>query len=122
MKKSIIFVIAILALFTGYYYFRHPLGTKATINNHVIHLELAITDSEKEKGLGFRDQLDKNSGMLFVYQTKGQYGYWMKGMRFPLDFIWIDGNRIVDLSHNIPAPANDQEHPVELAPRAPVDK
>jgi uncharacterized membrane protein (UPF0127 family) len=122
MKKiSIIFVVALL-IGTLYYYFRHPVGEKAVINGHTIQLELAITEAEKEKGLGYRDTLAPNHGMLFVYQQKDRYGFWMKGMRFPLDYIWIDGNIIVDLSPNIPAPMNDTVQPVSLSPKAPVDK
>lgn len=122
MKKVLIVFVAALLLFTLYYYFRHPIGEKAIINGHSIRLLLAVTDSEKEKGLGYRDSLAADGGMLFVYDHPGQYGFWMKGMRFPLDFIWIDGNTVVDLSENIPNPADDTAQPVSLAPTTPADK
>lgn len=122
MKKIIIIFLVGLVLFTCFYYFRHPLTTHVTIRGHVISVELAITESEKEKGLGYRDVLAPDAGMLFVYQNKDRYGFWMKGMRFPLDFIWIDGNQIVDLSQNIPAPSSDTAQPITLSPRAAVDK
>lgn len=115
MKKIFFVGAAILFLFTFYYYIRHPVGKKAVVNGHTIRLELAITETEKEKGLGYRDSLSGDAGMLFVYDHPDRYGFWMKGMRFPLDFIWIDGNRIVDLSQNIPVPYT-------LSPRVPVDK
>lgn len=122
MKKILSIFVAALFLFTLYYYVRHPIGTKALINGHTIRLSLAITGTEKEKGLGYRDSLPSDAGMLFVYQHKDRYGFWMKGMRFPLDFIWIDGTKVVGLSQNIPAPANESSEPVSVAPKEPVDK
>ncbi len=28
--------------------------------------------------------------MLFVFDTPGKHGFWMKDMHFPIDIIWID--------------------------------
>lgn len=122
MKKIIIVSLFFLFLFALYFYIRHPLGAKAIINGHTINIELAVTNTEKAKGLGYRDSLAADSGMLFVYQNKDRYGFWMKGMRFPLDFIWIDGNKVVDLSQNIPHPINDSVQSVSLAPNMSIDK
>ena len=122
MKKLFMYVLIILGIFTAYYYFRHPIGEKVIINGHTIHLELAVTQGEKEKGLGYRDSLAADHGMLFVYDHPERYGFWMKGMRFPLDYIWINGNKVADLSRNIPAPANETTQPVSLAPGFPADK
>jgi len=122
MKKIIVVSLIFLLLFTLYFYVRHPLGAKVIINEHTIHVEVAVTNAEKEKGLGYRDWLPVNTGMLFVYQNKDRYGFWMKGMRFPLDFIWITGNKVVDVSQNILQPDNDTVRPVNVAPNVPVDK
>jgi uncharacterized membrane protein (UPF0127 family) len=122
MKRILFIVIIIFLLCAGYFYFRHPLGEKIILNGHTLNLTLAVTDSEKELGLGYRDSLAPDSGMLFVYQNRDRYGFWMKGMRFPLDYIWINGTTIVDLSENIPAPKTPEERPVQLSPVAPVDK
>jgi len=122
MKKIIFALALVIVAFMGWFYTRHPLGSKAIINGHVINIELAISEAEKEQGLGDRSSLPKNAGMLFLYQNKDKYGFWMKGMRFPLDFIWIDGNIIVDLSQNIPAPTSPREEPYTLSPSRQVDK
>lgn len=122
MKKIIVVSLIFLLLFVLYFYVRHPLGAKAIINGHTINIELAVTNAEKEKGLGYRDSLPVNTGMLFVYDHPDRYGFWMKGMRFSLDFIWIDGNTVVDLSENIPFPGNDTVQPVSLTPLVPIDK
>ena len=122
MKKYFVAGFIVITFVTIWFYTRHPLGMKAIINGQPIRLELALTSSEKERGLGYRDALASDSGMLFVYQNKDRYGFWMKGMRFPLDFIWIDGNRVVELSEHIGAPATDTSRAVELSPKTPVDK
>jgi uncharacterized protein len=72
--------------------------------------------------LGYRDSLPIDTGMLFVYDHPERYGFWMKGMRFPLDFIWINGNKVADLSPNILQPVSDAVQPVSLAPAVPADK
>lgn len=122
MNKFLIAGMIALGIITAWYYARHPLGAKVIINEHTIHVEVAVTNAEKEKGLGYRDSLPVNTGMLFVYQNKDRYGFWMKDMRFPLDFIWITGNTVVDVSQNIPQPDNDTVQPVNVAPNVPVDK
>ena len=122
MKKFLIAGIIALITITAWYYTRHPIGEKAIINGHTIRLTLAVTEAEKERGLGYRDSLATDSGMLFVYNHPERYGFWMKGMRFPLDFIWINGNKVADLSRNIPQPANDTIQPATLAPSVPADK
>lgn len=122
MNKIVIGILVVIAIIMGYFYFRHPLGEKVIINGHTIQVEVAVTDAEKLKGLGDRDSLAPGTGMLFVYQNKDRYGYWMKGMRFPLDYIWINGNQVVDMTPDVPAPKTPGEAPVELAPKVPVDK
>lgn len=122
MKKIVCIGLFIILAFAAWYYVRHPIGEKAIINGHTIRVELAVTDAEKEMGLGYRDSLASDAGMLFVYNHPERYGFWMKGMRFPLDFIWINGNKVADLSENIAQPASDAASPVSLAPNAPADK
>lgn len=39
---------------------------KIRINDKVYLVEIAVTDDEKEKGLSNREQLNENSGMLFL--------------------------------------------------------
>jgi uncharacterized membrane protein (UPF0127 family) len=55
-----------------------------------LSVEVADTPSKRGRGLSGREMLPENSGMLFVFDTPGRYGFWMYGMKFPLDIIWID--------------------------------
>ena len=110
----------VFLVFLVWYYWAHPLTTRVNINGNMFTVDLAITNKEKEKGLGYRDNLKADHGMLFVYQNKDRYGFWMKGMRFPIDIIWISDNTIVDISKNVPV-ATTGALPT-YTPKEPVNK
>lgn len=75
------------------------------IRGLVIHAELARTPAEREQGLSGRSSLADDGGMLFVFEQDIQPGFWMRGMRVPLDFIWISRDlRVVDTTENVPTP------------------
>lgn len=109
MKKYPIVIICVigLILFLGLYYRAHPLVTQLEIHGHTFTVELAVTPEEKTKGLGYRDSLAEDTGMLFVYDHPEQYGFWMKGMRFPIDILWISDKTIVDITKNVPVATDD---------------
>lgn len=89
-----------------------------------INVEIVESKEARSMGLGERDSLASDSGMLFVFDHKDKYNFWMKGMRIPLDFIWIDGDKVVDLLSNVPPPTpgqSDDTLPL-VAPVAKVDK
>lgn len=54
-----------------------------------VKVELALTPEAQTKGLSGRDSLAPNTGMLFVFAQPGKYYFWMKGMNFPIDMIWL---------------------------------
>jgi uncharacterized membrane protein (UPF0127 family) len=41
-------------------------------------------------------------GMLFLFDTPGSYGFWMKDMQFPIDILWIRGWRLVGFTEEVP--------------------
>ena len=72
-------------------------------NGKCISIEYAITPEERSTGLMYRNSLGKNAGMLFVFEQDKMPNFWMKNVKFPLDFVWIDGEkRIVDFTENVP--------------------
>ena len=71
------------------------------INNATLNIEFARTDAERQKGLSGRESLASESGLLFIFELPGRYGFWMKDMKFPIDIIWIDENKkIADITAN----------------------
>ena len=64
-------------------------GSKAET---VIHVELAKTMAERQKGLMFRDALAVDSGMLFIFPAEKILKFWMKDTLVPLDILFFDRN------------------------------
>jgi|SRR3989344_2749992 len=61
----------------------------------------ADTSSKQQWGLMFRESLERDGGMLFVFKKEGNYPFWMQNTLIPLDIIWIDQNQeIVFIKEN----------------------
>jgi uncharacterized protein len=71
-----------------------------------VRAEVAATDSAREQGLSGRASLAEDRGMLFVYRDHRERIYWMKGMRFPIDIVWIDRGRVTGVEPNVPVPTD----------------
>lgn len=66
------------------------------------HLEVAASGVSQAKGLSGLQDLPRSEGMLFAYKKSDTLCFWMKGMNFPLDIIWLDGaKKIVHIEENI---------------------
>ena len=85
----ILITIIIVASISGYFIYQKQKLDIVTINGKDIKVELALTQSQREKGLSGRNYLDKNSGMLFVFPQAGNHSFWMKDTLIPLDIIWL---------------------------------
>ncbi len=65
-------------------------------------VEIADTPELRQQGLMFREQLDKNNGMLFIFDEEGIYPFWMKNTLTSLDIIWMNENKeIVYIEYNV---------------------
>jgi len=58
-------------------------------------LELADEPAEQAKGLSEREFMPLDHGMLFVFPTSNKPGFWMKDMRFSLDLVWLDVDKVI---------------------------
>lgn len=81
---------------------------KLQINGVELKVELADTQVKRNKGLGGRQALATDEGMLFIFEKPDKYPFWMKGLNFPLDFVWIRGDKVKDVLPNIQPPAPNQ--------------
>lgn len=59
-----------------------------------IHLncEVADTAEKRKRGLMYRDHLDPDSGMIFVYRSPSRLRFWMKNTKIPLSIAFIDAD------------------------------
>ncbi len=90
-------------------------GTHFFLGENQVFVTIADTPAARERGLGGRERLEENEGMLFVFQSPEPYGFWMKDMNFPIDIIWFDSNkRIVEVKER----ADPLSYPEIFTPNA----
>jgi len=84
-----------------------------------LNVEIPVSYAGTTKGLGERPYLPEDQGMLFEMSSRAKHRFWMKGMEFPLDFLWIDGDEIIDMHEGI-----EPDWPARkiYAPSRPVDR
>jgi hypothetical protein len=93
-----------------------------TIGKAKLDVEIRDSQEERELGLSYRETMAKDEGMAFVFDGAAPYGFWMLGMQFPLDMIWIRGGKVVDISQNVPPPQSGiSGEPEARAPKEAVD-
>lgn len=93
-----------------------------TIKNQTFSLLVAKTPKETQIGLSDKPSLPQNEGMLFIFEKPDQYAFWMKNMKFSLDIIFINDNKIVTIIENAEPPKNKDENPQILRPDELADK
>ena len=72
------------------------------IGTSAVAVEVADTPEKQQRGLGYRDSLAWDTGMYFPYPRAVMPSFWMKGMRFSIDIVWIRDGRIVDVHDSVP--------------------
>lgn len=58
----------------------------------VVHVELASTEPDRARGLMYRNHLEPDAGMLFLFPEPSPLAFWMKNTLIPLDIIFIRPN------------------------------
>lgn len=102
-KWKMVFLIFILLFFVGlkfYYDFYTPKDT-VRVGDGVFNVYVAKLPDKWHKGLSGKEDLGKYDGMLFKFYKKGQHAIVMRDMYFPIDIVWIDGNKVVDIAPNV---------------------
>jgi uncharacterized membrane protein (UPF0127 family) len=98
-------------------------GVELAVGDATVEAEIADDDTERALGLGDRDRLARDAGMYFVL-TDSSPRIWMKGMRFPLDLVWINGGRVVQVTRRVPdEPAGTPESELPIySPSRPANR
>lgn len=102
--------VLVLAGILGLFALNHPSYSLA-------HIEIADTPFAREQGLSGRTEISEDYGMLFIFPEKGDYGFWMKDMKVPIDVFWIaDDGTIVGIEHEL----SPDTYPEAVYPPLPV--
>lgn len=92
-----------------------------TIGIHVRDIPLSVhvsdTDEERRQGLSGVELMGAEKGMIFVFEKEGDYLFWMKDMKFPIDIFWINNNlEVVHIEKNV----KPDSYPVRYGSPAPA--
>lgn len=74
---------------------------KQNRQNISVPVEVAKTSDERRLGLMYRKSLNKDSGMLFIFEEEKLHPFTMKNTYIPLDMIFVSRTRkIVGIAEN----------------------
>jgi uncharacterized protein len=67
---------------------------------------IEVADTPKERGMGLsgrsKEDFKQDDVLFFIFDTPGDYGFWMKDMLFPIDIVWFDESmNIVHVEQNV---------------------
>lgn len=106
MVKQILLLVSALVLVGGVFFLLKTFrltGTKMAelkVGSAIFRVEIADTPAARAQGLSGRAGLNSDQGMLFIFEEPDLHKFWMKGVSFPLDFIWIRDNKVVGATLN----------------------
>lgn len=67
--------------------------TNSAAQSFQITAEVADTPATRALGLMYRESLDANAGMLFVFDAETENPFWMKNTPVSLDIIFISADK-----------------------------
>jgi len=111
--KTIIFIcLAIIVIIFWILLFPKRLNQPiVSFENKIFQVELAQTDAERQQWLMYRESLDEDKGMLFVFPDEWIHSFWMKNTLISLDMIRINEidwkNRVVDVKTAVPCTTDE---------------
>lgn len=66
-----------------------------------LDIEIADTDYERETGLMYRDHMEENHAMLFIFENEAPRGFYMKNTEISLDILFLDkARKVVKIAPN----------------------
>lgn len=109
-------VLAVLAILSPALFYQPP-SAHLELNGRTYKLDIASTEATREKGLGGRESMAADRGMLFEFDQPNKTCFWMKGMHFSLDMVWLDSSRRVI---GIAGKVSPKTYPKDFCPAKPA--
>ena len=60
------------------------------IGARTVQMQIAALPAEQQQGLMFRKTMGSDEGMIFIFTSPQQMGFWMRNTTLPLDIGYID--------------------------------
>lgn len=90
--------------------------------NVTVIADVAKTQDQKAKGLAGRVSLATEEGMLFPYDKADYHTFWMKGMKIPIDILWLRDGYVVDIAAYVQPPLNGERNLTIYKPKEPASE
>lgn len=71
------------------------------IGDQKVMVEIADSPLARARGLSKHAPLEENQGMLFIFLKSDRHQFWMKDMKFPIDIVWVNEGRVVDIAPGV---------------------
>ena len=82
---------------------RDPGLISISVKGKTLHVEVVDTPETMRKGLMYRKSLERDRGMLFVYEEERRLSFWMANTSIPLSIAFIrEDGTIVDIQDMTP--------------------
>jgi hypothetical protein len=92
-----------LFLWTSLVHSQNPFKIPIYFKDKEIWVEVVRTPEDRAKGLMGRKHLTHGEGMLFIFESEDDHGFWMKDTLIPLSIAFIDkGGRILKITEMKP--------------------
>ena len=93
--KRIVITLAIVAGVSFLWLQLNDQQQSIRLHGHSYHMSVMRTSDELQRGLSGTESLAADHAMLFVFPRDDKWSIWMKDMNYPIDIIWLDGDRNV---------------------------
>lgn len=83
------------------------------VNRVAFSVSVAADRESRRQGLSGVTGLPEYGGKLFIFDTPGKHGIWMKDMLFPIDVLWFDEQfTLIHIEQNM----TPESYPAVFAP------
>ena len=93
--------------------------TEIAVGGVPLAVELAYQPADTSLGLSYREGLAAGTGMLFLFEGAAPRSFWMRGMQFCIDIIWIENDAIQGAAESVcpePPGTADADLPSYVSP------
>lgn len=137
-SRKLILIVLVISVVLGLVFFLLPAGSlgykevatnsikqsvmrEITVGKASLSVEVADEPAKWIQGLSGREKVENGPAMLFIFSDSRVREFWMKDMKFALDFLWLNNGKVVAINENIPPPTVTNPEPVRINPQQSIN-